>query len=289
MECDWNNTRKCRLYYETDDYSVAKELCPVLHKPFLTKKRLEKIIDDISYRKLDLWSDDSLVSDSREATDSGWKRFSYIDTLKMLIITDLRKFNMPIDNIKVIIDKISNTTFSHPLKSTTIRILELEYFYLKAQSGNKIALLIDFKKEPIIVFGTEAKTIIDYQGIRQDDSPLLILPFFSYIEKIVGLSGQTITLNKNTAISDVMLKRFYAPSSQEQKIIDVIRNKTYEEIAIKRSNDEEIVIKAKHRESGKFSDKDVLDLIHKRDYQSVTVITDKGQKVALIQETSIKV
>lgn len=216
MEYDWNNSRRHYIYYEASDYNVAKEFYPLLHKPLLTKKRVEDIIKDISYRKLGLWCDDELVSDSRESTDSGWRRFSYIDILKILIITDLRKFNMPIEDIKTIVDRISNTTFTQLVKPTTIKVLELEYYYLKAQSGNKIALLIDFKKEPIVVFGTESKTMIDYQAIRQADSPLLILPFFSYVEKIASLSNQTITVNEKTSTSDVVLKRFYAPSSQEQ-------------------------------------------------------------------------
>lgn len=289
MEYDWNNARRNYIYYEASDYSVAKELYPLLHKPFLTLKKVENIIDDITYRKINLWCNDELVSDSREDNDAGWRKFSYIDIIKLLLITDLRKFNMPIDDIKTIINKVSYTTFTQLVKPTTIRVLELEYFYLKAQSGNRIALLIDFKKEPIVVFGTEAKTMVDYQAIRKADSPLLILPFFSYVQKIASLSNQTISVNEKTSMSDVVLKRFYVPSSQEQKIIDVIRNKTYEEITIKRSNNDEIVIKAKRRESGKFTDKDVIDLINKRDYQSVTVITDNGQKVALIQEASIKV
>ncbi len=288
MEYDWNNARRHYIYYEAGDYSIAQELYPLLHKPFLTLKKVEGIIDDITYRKIGLWCNDELVSDSREDNDAGWRKFSYIDIIKLLLITDLRKFNMPIDDIKVVINKVSHTTFTQLVKPTTIRVLELEYFYLKAQSGNRIALLIDFKKEPIVVFGTEAKTMVDYQAIQQADSPLLILPFFSYVQKIASLSNQTISVNEKTSMSDVVLKRFYAPSSQEQKIVDLIRNKGYEEIVIKRSNDE-ILLKAKHRESGKFTDKDVIDFINKRDYQSVTVITDKGQKGALIQEASIKV
>jgi len=289
MEYDWNNARRHYIYYESSDYSIAQELYPLLHKPFLTLKRVENIIDDITYRKINLWCDDELVSDSREDRDAGWRKFSYIDIIKLLLITDLRKFNMPIDDIKVIINKVSHTTFTQLVKPTTIKVLELEYYYLKAQSGNRIALLIDFKKEPLIVFGTEAKTMVDYQAIRKADSPLLILPFFSYVQKIAGLSNQTISVNEKTSMSDVVLKRFHAPSSQEQKIVDVIRNKTYEEITIKQNNNDEIIIKMKHRESGKFTDKDVIDLINKQNYQSVTVITDRGQKVALIQEASIKV
>ncbi len=57
----------------------------------------------------------------------------------------------------------------------------------------------------------------------------------------------------------------------------------------KKSDNNEYTIKVKSRKSGKLSDKDIVNLINQKDYQKITVITEKGQKIALIQEERIKV
>lgn len=285
-EFDWNNSRLKDIYYQRDDYKDAETLSRFLHHPHFTIKQIESLVPNLSYRRINLWTTETrLISDSR-TEDTGWRKFSQIDILKLQIITALREdAGIAIENIKTLMDKISSSTFSQSVEPKTVKVLELEYAYLKAKSGNKYSLLIDFREEPLIVLGTEAKTLADYLAIREGDSPMLILPFYRYVERM----NKSIPLIENTTMGSVILKRHFAPSAKEQKLLDIIRKKQYEEISLVRKDGGNFIIRAKSHQRGSFSDKDVLSAINSKDFQSVTVSTVGGKKLTISQEETIKV
>lgn len=78
-------------------------------------------------------------------------------------------------------------------------------------------------------------------------------------------------------------------AENERKVIDIIRNKDYEEIKIIKNNKDELTIKAKSRKNRPLSDKEVIELIQSKQFQKVSVITSAGKIIAAIQEESIKV
>lgn len=88
------------------------------------------------------------------------------------------------------------------------------------------------------------------------------MPFFSYVTKIEELF-------KNQLLE------------QEKKILEIIRNKDYEEITIIKPTGKEITLKAKIRKRGSFSDKDIIDTINSKDYQNVTVSRVNGKKISV--------
>lgn len=273
--------------FQSKEYEFVKNQSPSLHKPLFTIKNLRYFIADITYRKINGWDEKGLVSGSRDNADSGWRKFSIIDTIKLNIISDLRKIGLSTDKIKFVIDGISNSRVSgHDLNNNIKhhKFLELEYWYFACLADHKILFLID--DEGSAVFLEENDALWAYTQMDNSVSPLLILPFFSYVKKITSAFGKNIRIKEETTLAHLFKNKL---TEQEEKILGIIRDQCYEEILIKKSNNENIHIKAKSRRSGNFSDSHIIDLINKKDYQNITVTINGGKKVSLTQEDNIKI
>ncbi|MBA7591478.1 hypothetical protein ES708_33636 [subsurface metagenome] len=112
------------------------------------------------------------------------------------------------------------------------------------------------------------------------------MPFFFYIQT---LSTNLLNINRNYPSDSIYLKFLeLSLTDKEKKILEIIRDKKYQEIFIKKNNDE-FKIKAKIKKNGLISDKDIINLINSKEYQNVTVTTEKGQKISIIQEIRQKI
>lgn len=277
------------------DYDDTRKNIQTLRHPKFILKKSKLFIESLTYRKINDWEEKGLISGSRDNKEAGWRKFSINDIVKLYVITDLRNLGLGIDKIKNIIEHISKEVFDaydirngkgKELIVTTIKkeFLKLEYFIFACLRGEKMLLLVDESGK--VFFLTEADAIDFHFKFDAASSPLIILPFFSYIEKLSTVLRKDIKMKPDTTIKELFK---YNLTEQEKKILDIIRNKKYEELTIKKSNNEELTIKAKSRKNRILSDEDIISLINEKEYQRIAIVTEKGKRVALIQEESIKV
>jgi DNA-binding transcriptional MerR regulator len=270
-------------------YSTKKDINTLREPKFLLKKS-KQFIENLTYKKINDWEEKGLISGSRNNKEAGWRKFSINDITKLYVITDLRRLGVSLDKIKNIIEHMSKEVFDsydvHNGKGNKLIVMPvkkeflcLEYFVFVCLEGSKMLLLVDENQN--VFFLDEADTIDFHFRHDAASSPLIILPFFSYIEKISTILKTDIKVNPDTTIASLLGSNL---NEQEKKILKIISNKRYREITILKSNNEEVTIKAKSRKSGNYSDDDIIDSINGGDYQSVTIITEKGKRVALIQE-----
>ena len=279
-----------RYVKDSETYHSTKKDINTLREPKFLLKKSKLFIENLTYKKINDWEEKGLISGSRNNKEAGWRKFSINDIIKLYLITDLRSLGVSLDKIKNIIEHMSKEVFDsydvrngkkNKLIFTPVKkeFLSLEYFVFNCLEGRKMLLLVDENKN---VFFLDEADSIDFH-FRHDAaaSPLIILPFFSYIERISTILKKDISVNPDTTIASLLGSNL---NEQEKKILKIISNKKFREITILKSNNEEITIKAKSRKSGNYSDDDIIDSINGGDYQSVTIITEKGKRVALIQE-----
>lgn len=281
---DYDNFKKERAY-NSAEYSIAKEYAPLFCEQAFTIKQIKNCVEDITYRKVNDWENKGLLVVNREKNSVGWRRFSINDVLKLSIISDLKKFGLNYHKIKTIIDKISQDTIRPKnIKNVEEKFLKLEYNFLCGMQGEKLYLMID--KYNSHLFET-ILVITDFiYGDSYLDPKIIILPFFFYIQT---LSSKLLNINRNYPSDSICLKFLELRlTDKEKKILEIIRDKKYQEIFIKKNNDE-FKIKAKIKKNGLISDKDIINLINSKDYQNVTVTTEKGQKISIIQEIRQKI
>ena len=167
--------------FNSKGYAFVKEHVTTLNKPIFTIKKSQTFINSITYRKINDWDSKNLISGSRDNAKAGWRKFSLVDIVRFYIINDLRKIGLDIEAIRKILIGISNSMVDIPKndKSHYEAFLQLEYFILSCLNGNKIMLLI--AEESGIYFFSEKDAIYTHFDTDEASSPLIILPFFSYI------------------------------------------------------------------------------------------------------------
>lgn len=281
---DYDNFRKERIY-SSAEYNIAKEYAPLFNEQAFTIKQIKSCVEDITYRKVNDWENKGLLVVNRKKNPVGWRKFSINDVLKLSIISDLKKFSLKYHKIKTIIDKISQDTI-RPKNNKNVeeKFLKLEYNFLCAMQGEKLYLMIDKYNSHLF-----DKILVITDFIYNDsylDPRIIILPFFLYIQK---LSSNLLNIKRDYPSDSICLKFLeLRQTDQEKKILKIIRDKNYQEIFIKKDNDE-FKIKAKIRKNGLISDKDIIKLINSQEYQNVTVITENGKKISIIQEIREKI
>lgn len=205
----WYNSYKQKIYFSEPYKTVTEQSSSFLRLPTLTFQKLQPIIENITYRKINLWSEKGLISDYRKKDSAEWRRFSYLDVIYLSIISDLRKFGVSLSKIKRILMAISHTTVTlfNQTKPTKVKFLELEHNLFKAINGNKILLLIREDDDDSVYFGSELNAILNHFGIWQASFPVLILPFYSYTHKLNDLSKIENKINDNTTIKALLTEK----------------------------------------------------------------------------------
>jgi DNA-binding transcriptional MerR regulator len=269
--------------FEKSVYQSVIQSAEFYKKPIYTTKDLQKYFPSLSYRVLNDWDKKKLIRGSRKNQDSGWRKFSAIDIIKFFIITDLRKYGMPIPKIKNVIHDLScNFVFikdPHTGQSQKTEYLHFEYFFILSSIGQKILLLIDDRQYTLL--HNEAD-MFDLISSKDFYAPCLLLPFYDYVRKFYKQLTLDIKIKKYSTLSGLLEARFHL---KEKIIMDLVNNDKYKKIEIIRKNNDHHLITAKSIRSGKFNKKDVMDLIDQKEYQSVKAIKEEdGQIVAISQE-----
>lgn len=276
------NTIVKQSIFEQSIYNSLIQSAEIFTKPSYTLKDLQNYFPSLSYRVLNDWDKKKLISGSRKNQDSGWRRFSIIEIIKFFIITDLRKYGMPIPKIKSVIHDIScNFIFIKDPKSGQIvktEYLNLEYFFLLSSTGQKILLLIDDQQYTLLHNEIEILRIVSSKDFY---TPCLILPFHDYVRKYFKRLSRDIKIKKYSTLDGLLQIRF---ELKERIILEIINNEKYQKIEIIKKNQDHLLITAHSIRSGNLNKKDLLDLIDQKKYQSVKAIQEDGQIVAISQE-----
>lgn len=254
----------------------------IYKRPTYTVKDLQIFFPSLSYRVLSDWDKKKLISGSRKNQDSGWRKFSAIDIIKFFIITDLRKYGMPIPKIKNIIHELSHNfvIIKDPDTGQDIKTehLHFEYFCILSSIGEKILLLIDDRQYTLL---QNEAGMFDLISSKDFYAPCLLLPFYDYVRKFFKQLTIDIKIKKHTTLYGLLQNRFVL---KEKIILDIINNEKYQKIIITKKNQDHLLITTHSVRSGKFNKKDVMDLIDQKEYQSVKAIKEDGQIVAISQE-----
>jgi len=280
---DYDNFKKERAY-NSAEYNFVKKYASFFNEQAFTIKQIKNCIENITYRKINDWENKGLLVANREKNPVGWRKFSINDVLKLFIISDLKKFGLNYKKIKTIITGISQDTIRVKNNNTEEKFLKLEYNFFCGMKGEKLYLMIDKYNSHLF---DKILVITDFiYGDSYLDPKIIILPFFLYIQK---LSSNLLNIKRDYPSDSICLKFLeLRQTDQEKKILKIIRDKNYQEIFIKKDNDE-FKIKTKIRKNGLISDKDIIKLINSQEYQNVTVITENGKKISIIQEIREKI
>lgn len=253
----------------------------ILHKPIYSNKDIQDFFPSLSYRMMNDWEKKKMITGSR-SKEMGWRKFSITDIVELFIITDLRKFGLPIPSIKKVLNDLRMNIIGSSNPKTkeleTVEYRNFEYFLILSSIGEKNLLLIDEQHSTLL--HNEA-TIIDLVSADNFYSPYLILPFYAYVRKCYQKLMIDIKLKKSTTIHSLLQNRYQL---KETIILDIIENDKFQKIEIIKKNRDHFLITGKSVRSGKFNKKEVLDVIDQKDFQSIEAVKENNQIVTITQE-----
>ncbi len=286
------------VQYKTASEPSCEEVCKFSEKngllltiPLFTIKDLKSFVMDLTYKKIADWDSDGLLSSSRENNKAGWRKFSVVDAIRLRIISDLRQFGFDTNEIKSFLNSIRKSSFiihdARPVKKVAS---PLEYFILSSMLGYKIVLIVT--KDGQFYFYDRGKDAF-YADENDKDAGyarlfmggLLTLPFHSYVTDVVSLATYAITEGDKSG----EYRLIYALTDKEKKILDIIKDKTYQQITIAKSDGDIITISAKSRQQHLISDQEIINAINSGAYQKVTVAVADNRKIELTREETTKV
>lgn len=255
----------------------------LLHHPIFTVKKSKVIVKGLTYRKVNAWDREGLILSSREKLDTGWRKFSIIDTVKISIISDLRDMGFPTKRIKIVIEKFTDGNISlwNPKKKRVLRLirLRLEDFVVACLFDVRMFLVIRENEETFFLSETGAKSFCSHSD--NEFSPVIRLPFYSYVKKTADVMKNEMGLEKNSTVEELLSSML---PHQEKRISRWIQSRNYEEMLFSKSPFKETRIKSGSRKDKKFSDKDILEAISRGDYYGIVITTRRKQKVKIVRK-----
>lgn len=251
-----------------------------LWHPIFTVKKSRLIIKGLTYRKVNAWDTKGLISSSREKNDTGWRKFSIIDTAKLNIMSDLRKMGFPTKRIRLVMEKFTDGDIGlwNPKRNRVLRLRlrTVEDFVIACLFGVRMFLVIREKEETFFLSETGARSFYSCS-----DNAFITLPFFSYIKKTASVLKNELGIGRNSTVAELFDSML---PYQEKRISRWIQSRNYKEILFRESEFEETRIKPSSTKDRKFSIKDILEAIDTGDYYSIVIVTKRGQRITIVRE-----
>lgn len=261
----------------------TKKYGHLLHRPVFTVKKSKLIVKGLTYRKINAWDREGLISSSREKLDTGWRKFSIIDTAKLNIISDLRRIGFPKKRVKIAMGKLNcgNMDLWSPQENRLLRLIRpgVEDFIIACLLGVKMFFVIRENGEAFFLSETGAKNF--YLRSNNEFFPVITLRFFFYVKKTADVMRNEMGVEKNSTVEELFESML---PYQEERISRWIRSRNYEEIVFRKSKSKETRIKASSSKDKEFSIKDILEAIVSGNYYSIVITTRRGQKITIVRK-----
>lgn len=281
-----NKTFKQRFYeswikhaFLDDDYNKIIQSLPKLHDPIFSLKAVQQFVPNLTYRRVNEWESKGLISPHRETEETGWRYYTWVEVIKLDIITDLRELGFEIEQIKKVFDTFEGHYFADK------KFNALEYFIILCVSDEKILLVIDADGA---YFLSEKEVVLSHFSLDKSTSKVIVLPFFSYIEKMKDPNEKTV-YSPHSLASGLFKQQDVAPTEKEEQVLELIKNNDYSKITVKKREGGSYTVSAGSYRNGELTDKDVIEAVHRNDFQTVKIARKNGKIISLECEETIKV
>lgn len=238
--------------------------------PFMSFQNLQAVLPDLTYRKLNNWDAEQLFTCYREEDGASWRRFGCHDTVILKVISELRKFGVGMAAIKSIVDSIKPGLDGH---------------IWDGFSKGDIFLIIKEDLKGVLL--EQSRMMADCLSDNSLRAPLLVLPFSVYVREIlhvvVGFTDAT-----GVELSDKIRNIAEKIALKEKQILEFIRQDNYHTVTI-RKKDGGFIVSTKKTKKGSVTKDSILKTLSTGGYRNVTVITQDGRNIALIDEQTFKI
>jgi DNA-binding transcriptional MerR regulator len=244
-----------RAYYSTQN-QLAEHL----------NVRRHRVSDSASYRLLNYWEKEGLLSCERE-TENGWRKFSLIDLMWLQLSVQLRTLGFPIEGLKKLKSNFTDNNFRKGIES--FGLLEVYTAMVVAWRVPAFFLVLP-NGECLVVTSKEIKTLEQHKILTKT-------PY--------------ITVSINHLLSIITKKDWYAAindtelTAEEFELLTTLRTGNYVSALIHFEKGKPDRIDLTKIES---TDMRLIDLVKKHKHQKIELIAADGKVVKQKITTSKK-
>lgn len=234
---------------------------------FLNKKMFTVSDTPLSYRQVNTLDKDKLLTDNRKKKE-GWRKFSFLELVYVLIVDELKKFGLNHQQLNQL----------------------WEYFIGKPIIG-ETAVGCTFTETEIILTVNSKGDVVFYEPsyflvIKDSFEPFIYIRLNDIVNKLlVKMDKKSLPIR--WSIRDAYMERKVSP--KEMELVNIVRNKSYDSIRIKKKDgDISIIYAGKKMGKNTLSEQEVIKLLKEKDYQDVNIIKRDGKIVNYKVEETIK-
>jgi hypothetical protein len=222
-------------------------------------KELYTVSDTLlTHRQVNALSEDNLVPDNRESAQE-WRKFNFVEVIYMRILYHLKKFG---------------------IEHETLHEFKQSYFQVFAE------MMLDrvFKGEEIILTVTSKGHCTFYTStsylLQMPKEPFVHIQVNSIVNAILKKTENGTVPMKYSLLQRALLGKDFK-SVKEKELIDIVRNKNYKEVLVRKPDGRSFIVHAEGTSSsgeGK-SLEEILDAIKNKEFCEITAVKRNGKVV----------
>lgn len=234
----------------------------------------------LSYRQTNSLDEDNLLSTDRE-NKKGWRKFSYKELVYIDIIIELKKFGIKQEQLKSLWETFFKEPPTDKKEVTLTTKLDGEMAIFCVWGGIEMTLIVDSKGNVLIsdpfhltrLAQTKSQIRISLNEIINELNPTL------------GYESIPVQYTLQNAIFD----NFSITTTKEKDLLEIIRDKDYSAIKVKKKDGEIAVAYAEmNKDIKEITQEELMNLLEKKDYMDISIIKRDKKIVSYSLEETIK-
>lgn len=247
-----------------------------LNRAFYTKL-YTRADTPLTYRQINLLDTDKLFPKSRKEK-TNWRKFSFIELVYFDVLIELKKFGFEHKQLMKLRDSFFNADVKKGTSSLHIAFAPIAVTC--ALGGINITLCID--SEGNINYFDQI-TLMQ----KTDDKPEIRISLNKYVNKLIN-SIKNGEIPAVESLKDIIQNKIDNPKTdKELKLLEIVRNNSFNTIKVKKVNGEISVVYAEEQKDGiGITTKEFEKMVDAKDFQNIELIKRDGKIVNYkIEET----
>ncbi len=235
----------------------AKALEAVLNTPRYPVGTVRRLVPDLSYRRINLWEKQGFFAPFRETASTGWRKFTFLEAVLILLISDLKQLGQPSVYLKHALATFIGLRFFQIVVTTTLRGMPQVVFFRSDGSFH-------WSHEPNLAAALRAVPSL---------GSFVYCPIHEYVRRVLELSGIQLQFDEFTTYRNL--------TREEVAVLRAIAKEDYDKVTLLRKNGKIHMIEVGHTLRGDLTPDDIAFAIGAGDYQEITLMVENGRIVVL--------
>jgi len=234
----------------------------------INEKRFRVADTALSYRQINYLDSADILKDNRKS-DKEWRKFNFKEIIFFALTQRLRQYGLNDDYLKKIGDCFFKKTNSQNSDFAVIMAMNGQHIVISQESNGDVYF---------------SDTITD-NLYNSKQSILLRINLNEIINEFFKKTGKR---KQYKTYADIMSElAIDGMSEKEREIMELIRNKEYKTITIKKNDKEEFIVKGETAKTA--NEKDLITMLKEKDFADFIVVKRDGNIVNIKVEDNFKI